>query len=63
MNRVVEILMKRDGLSQAEATQLVADTREELLVCATDGATGMDADEIIMNNLGLESDYLFDILY
>lgn len=58
MNRVVKILMKRDGLSKKEATKLVEDTRDELLEC-----TSMDdADEIIMNNLGLEPDYIFDII-
>lgn len=58
INKVVKILMDRDGLSKKEATKLVLDTQAELIECASFD----DADEIIMNNLGLEPDYLFDIL-
>ena len=58
MNRVVEILMKRDGISQEEAEELVRDTASELADC-TDV---LDADEIIESNLGLEPDYIMDLL-
>lgn len=61
MNKVVEILMKRDGMSQADAELLVEDTRSEL-IDACYGTSLTDVEDIIMNNLGLESDYLFDIL-
>lgn len=58
MNRVVKILMERDGMSQEEATELVEDTAAEL----TDCTNILDADEIIACNLGLEPDYIMDIL-
>ncbi len=58
MNRVVEILMKRDGISQEEAEELVRDTASEL----EDPTNILDADDIIASNLGLEPDYIFDIL-
>lgn len=58
MNRVVEILMKRDGISQEEAEELVRATACELVDC-TDV---LEADDIIACNLGLEPDYIFDIL-
>jgi hypothetical protein len=58
MNRVVAILMKRDGISEAEATELVEDTKAELLDCTN----CLDADDIIASNLGLEPDYIMDIL-
>jgi len=58
MNRVVEILMKRDDMSQQEAEELVSETADELLA----GDSIFDADDIIMSNLGLEPDYIFDIL-
>ena len=61
MNKVVEILMERDGLTRTEAEELVEDTRSELIEAA-EGTSCLEADEIIMNNLGLEPDYLFDIL-
>lgn len=57
MNRVVKILMNRDGISCEEATRLVDDTREEILE-----SDPLDADDIIACNLGLEPDYIFDIL-
>ena len=62
MNRVVEILMKRDGISREEAEQLVDLTREELTNAAADGDFE-DPTEIIANNLGLEPDYILDILF
>ena len=57
MNKVVDILMKRDGISREEATRLVDDTREEILE-----ADPFDVDDILAYNLGLEPDYIFDIL-
>ena len=53
----VEILMKRDGISKSEAIEMVRETREELL-----NSDPFEADEIIACNLGLEPDYLLDIL-
>lgn len=58
MNRAVKILMKRDGMSKKEATELVEATRDELLECTS----MIDAEDIVMNNLGLELDYIFDII-
>lgn len=59
MNKVVEILMKRDGISEDEARALVRETRDELIMLDNP----FEADEIIENYLGLEPDYLEDILY
>ena len=57
MNPVVKILMERDGMTEQEATYLVKETKGELL-----RNDGWCADEIILENLGLEPDYLMDIL-
>lgn len=57
MNEVVKILMDRDGMTQKEAEELVNETREEILA-----ADPWEIEEIILNNLGLEPDYIFDIL-
>jgi hypothetical protein len=59
MNRVVEILMERDGISEEEARTLVRETRDELIMLDNP----FEADEIIEDYLGLEPDYLEDILY
>lgn len=56
--RVKKILMERDGLTADEAQQLIDDTVAELLDCTNI----LEADEILMDNLGLEPDYLEDLL-
>ena len=61
MNRVVEILMKRDGDTQEIAEARVRETKDELL-SLTNLEDMMDYDDIIYEYLGLEPDYLDDIL-
>lgn len=58
MNRVVEILVKRDGISVLEAMALVKETRDEIVMLDNP----LEADDIIQEYLGLEPDYLEDIL-
>lgn len=57
MNQVVKILMERDGMTEQEATYLVKETKGELL-----RNDGWCRDEIILENLDLEPDYIMDIL-
>lgn len=59
MNRVIKILMERDGISEEEARALVKETRDELIMLDNP----FEADDIIANYLGLEPDYIEDILY
>lgn len=59
MNRVVQILMKRDDLTEQEATELLDECREALADCNYDPEESQD---IIQDYLGLEPDYIFDIL-
>lgn len=58
MNRVVDILMKRDGISEEEALTLIKETRDEIIMLDDP----LEADNVIMDYLMLEPDYLFDIL-
>lgn len=60
MNKVVEILIKRDGLSQEEAEDRVREVRDMMEDCSFDPD---ECEEIVMDELGLEMDYLMDILY
>lgn len=53
MNRVVKILMERDGLTESEAKERVDECRAAL----NDGFT-----DAIQMYLGLEDDYIFDII-
>lgn len=50
---LIEILMKRDGISREEAKEMIAECREAIL----EGDT-----YAIEDILGLEDDYIFDIL-
>jgi hypothetical protein len=56
--RVAEIIAKRDEISIAEAQEMVRECREAIMHSSI-----WEADDIIMDMLGLEPDYLFDILY
>ena len=53
MNKVVKILMERDGISEAEAKAQIEECREAL---------EMGDIEAIQDYLDLEDDYIFDIL-
>lgn len=57
MNPVVKILMERDNKTEQEAIDLVRETKEELM-----NSPCSDGTDIIMENLGLEPDYIMDIL-
>ena len=59
MNEVVKILMERDGLTKEEANAQVMLVREEFEECGYDP---YECEEIMMDELGLEMDYLFDII-
>ena len=56
MNVVVELLMKRDGITEEEAREMIVETREEML------EDPYVAAEILADNLGIEPDYIMDIL-
>ena len=56
MNRVIDILMKRDGIEYEDARNLVKETKDEII------SNPFDANEIIKDYLGLDPDYLEDIL-
>lgn len=58
---VVDILVNRDNISKREAIKLIEETRDEIYEAIYDNDY-VTPDEILMNNLGLEPDYLFDII-
>jgi len=53
-NKVVSILMRRDGLTEKESKDLMAETIDAL------ESGDMEA---MSDYLGLEDDYIFDILF
>lgn len=50
--------MERDGMTKQEAQETVDNVRELL-----SEAEPWEADDILMDELGLEMDYIFDILF
>ena len=59
MNEVVEILMKRDGLSRREAQEQFNEVREMIQECNFDP---IETEDILIEELGLEMDYIFEFL-
>jgi hypothetical protein len=57
--RIVKILMERDGISEQEAQELIDQARQDMCDCNYDCN---ECEDIIQDTLGLELDYLFDIL-
>jgi hypothetical protein len=58
MNRVVKILMERDDMTRDEAERLFSEVREEILK-----ADPWEAEDIMLDMLGLEMDYIFDVIF
>lgn len=55
MNRVVEILMTRDGMTKEDAIVLIDETREMMI------AEPWKAEDIMLEMLGLEIDYIMQL--
>lgn len=58
-SEVVEILMKRDGLSRREAQDRFNEVREMIQECNFDP---FETEDILIEELGLEMDYIFEFL-
>lgn len=56
-NEIVRILMKRDDLTREEAEERLDEVREMI-----SEADPWEAEDILADELGLELDYIFDII-
>ena len=56
-NKVVRILMERDGLSKTEAKERLEEVSEMI-----SEADPWETEDILSSELGLELDYIFDII-
>lgn len=61
MERVVRLIMKRDDLSYEDAKTEVSNTVDEMYEALESGDSDQ-AEEILMDNLGLEPDYIPQLL-
>ena len=57
--RIIKILMERDGLDEDEARELVDEVREMMTDCEYDPT---ECENIMYEELGLEPDYIFDLI-
>lgn len=58
MNEIVEILMRRDGISENEAWNCVEECQNEINDIIMWGGTLDQIEDVIADYLGLEPDYL-----
>lgn len=61
MNKIVSILMTRDGISENEAQNILDDCRSEIDDVLNMGGGYDEVEDIVKYFLGLEMDYLFDL--
>ena len=61
LDEIINILMRRDNLSEEEAQQWVEETMDEVMDMAAAGNL-IAAEDYFVHELGLEPDYLFDLL-
>lgn len=52
---IVQILMRRDGMTQEDAEQLLLEARDEVYA-------GADPEDVLADYFGLEPDYIFELL-
>ena len=59
---ILDILMNRDGMTQEEASDLINGVRCEVYNILDNGGSYNDIEELMYSELGLEMDYIHDIL-
>ena len=62
MNKIVRILMNRDGMTESEAKSLYKEVKAEINSAVAAGDYNL-AEEIMAADLGLEMDYIFEIIF
>jgi hypothetical protein len=62
MNKIVEVLMERDNISQEEAEDLLNEAKEEAQNILEEDGSLEDIECILMDYFGLEPDYIFELI-
>ena len=62
MSRIVDVLMKRDGITKEEAVRQVQNVRE-MVYEAVEAGHFDEAEDIVMSELGLEMDYIDELIW
>ena len=61
-DRIVAILMERDELTEEESREQVEDAVEAINDILENGGSYEEAEDVLLEDLGLEMDYIFDLL-
>lgn len=61
-DRIIAILMERDELTEEEAREQVEDAVEAINDILASGGSYEKAEDVLLEDLGLEMDYIFDLL-
>ena len=61
MEEIIETVMEQEGLARKEAIRFVKEVRAKLRKAVSSGSYD-EAEEILSGELGLEMDYLFDLI-
>ena len=61
MQQIIEILMRRDGLTYADAKEAYLECQEAIME-AIDNDEIFEVEEILRSELGLEPDYIFNFI-
>ncbi|MFR3656703.1 MAG: hypothetical protein ACLTWK_00275 [Eisenbergiella sp.] len=59
MDKIVKILMSRDGMTKEEAVELIRDVRQMFEECEYDP---VECEEIFYEEIGLEPEYMLAML-
>ena len=57
MQEIIEILMRRDGISEADAKAAYLDCKSELMD-VFEGTSCLSPEDVLISELGLEPDYI-----
>ena len=61
-DKIIAILMERDELTEEEAREQVEDAVEAINDILENGGSYEEAEDVLLEDLGLEMDYIFDLL-
>ena len=61
MKEIIEILMRRDGLTYADAKEAYLECQEAMMD-AVESGDFFEVEEILRSELGLEPDYIFNFI-
>ena len=61
-DKIIAILIERDELTEEEAREQVEDAVEAINDILENGGSYEEAEDVLLEDLGLEMDYIFDLL-